>query len=108
MAFGYNTHNTDLWGVSAASLGKTWVHVVAVFVNGSSDHSQLYLDGQPQAMSQTLGVPNAAAVTTTLRVAALPAYPSYYAGMLDELAVWNAELSASDVQTIYNAQENCP
>jgi hypothetical protein len=48
--FGFNTDNSDLRGVSAAGLANAWVHVVAIFVNGASNATQLYIDGEPQSM----------------------------------------------------------
>lgn len=104
---GYNTGNGDLWGVPATGLANTWVHVVAVFFNGASDGAQLYLDGQPATMVQQLGSANSSHVGSSLLVAAYPSYPSFLAGTLDELAVWNARLTAADVQTLYDAQVHC-
>jgi hypothetical protein len=107
-ALGFNTHNKDLWGVAAATLGNTWVHMVAVFVNGESNLNKLYLNGQPVTTTQELGAAHTSQVGTPLVVAAEPGYPSFFGGSLDELAVWNAELSAADVETLYAGQAGCP
>lgn len=107
-ALGFNTHNKDLWGTAAADLGNTWVHMVAVFVNGESNVNQLYLNGQSVTTTQELGAAHTSQVGTPLVVAAEPGYPSFFGGSLDELAVWNAELSASDVATLYAGQAGCP
>jgi hypothetical protein len=105
---GYNTGHGDLWGVPTVGLADTWVHVVAVLHNGESNLSELYLDGQLAAMTQEEGSANTSNVGTSMMVAAYPSYPSYLAATLDELAVWNAELTAADVHTLYAAQADCP
>jgi hypothetical protein len=107
-ALGFNTNSYDAWGVSAASLGDVWVHVVAVFYNGMSNQSQLYLNGEAQQMSQALGSSNVGHADTSLLVAALPSYPSYLGGEMDELAIWNTALTAEDVATLYATQAACP
>ncbi len=107
-AFGFNTGNGDLWGVAAAGLANTWVQVVAVFENGLSSTSVLYIDGQVQDSSQTLPGPADSNVSSTLTVGARPSYPAYYAGAVDELAVWNVALAPAEVATLYATQEACP
>ncbi|HTR56257.1 MAG TPA: LamG domain-containing protein [Kofleriaceae bacterium] len=107
-SFGFNTGNGDLWGIGPGGLASGWVHVVAVFGNGPSDGSLLYIDGQAQTMAQTLGTPHLANATSTMIVAGYASYPSFYAGALDELAVWNVALGAEDVATLYAGQAACP
>ena len=107
-ALGYNTGAGDLWGVRPDGLASAWVHVVAVFANAASDQSLIYLDGVAQAMGQTLGAANASNVSGSLLVAALPSYPSFYTGDLDELAVWNVALTPAEVASVYGAQAQCP
>ena len=107
-SLGYNTGAGDLWGLGAAGLGSKWIHVVAVFANGASNESLLYLDGQAQPLAQTLGSPTSSHVSASLLVAAFPSYPSFYTGALDELAVWNIALSPDEVGILYGAQVQCP
>jgi hypothetical protein len=108
MAFGFNTGNNDLWGVDATTLASRWVHVAAVFRNGSADTSTLYLDGVLQAPTQTTGVATVETVTPAMELAAFPQYPSYWAGELDEFAVWNAELSPAEIAALVAAPSRCP
>ena len=106
--FGFNTDNSDLRGTPASAFANTWVHVVGIFVNGASTTTQLYIDGQPHTVSDLLGMPQSDQVSTEMLVAALPSWPSYYTGEMDELAVWNAALSPDEIATIYAAQAQCP
>lgn len=106
--FGFNTDNGDLRGIPANALANTWVHVVGIFVNGATTTTQLYIDGESQSMSDLLDTPQSDQVSTEMLVAALPSWPSYYTGEMDELAVWNAALSPGEVATIYAAQAQCP
>ena len=43
--FGFNTANSDVFGISSAGLANRWVHVSAVFTNGSVTSNKLYIDG---------------------------------------------------------------
>lgn len=38
--FGFNTGNSDLYGISIAGLANRWAHVVAVFTNGRVSQKQ--------------------------------------------------------------------
>jgi hypothetical protein len=43
--FGFNTANADLYGIPTAAVSSnTWIHVAAVFTNGSVTSNQLYLN----------------------------------------------------------------
>jgi hypothetical protein len=108
-ALGFNTGVSDLLGIRPTGFAGAWIHVVAVFVNGAPGMSRLYIDGQEQTMSPLMAAsPSPSVVSTPLIVAAFPTYPSFFAGALDELAVWNSALSSSDVATLYTTQASCP
>ena len=86
----------------------SYVDVGAIFVNGASNATQLYIDGEPQSMSDLRGAPQADQVSTEMLIAALPSWPSFYTGAIDELAVWNTALAPDEVAAIYAAQAQWP
>jgi hypothetical protein len=81
-----------------------WIHLVATY-NGNSNTSglKIYLNGiRVDDTDSTLGIYVAMENTTQ------PFYigkftTTYSNGLIDEVAVFNAELSASDVSAIYNS-----
>src|SRR5262249_36511891 len=54
-SFGFNTGNSDVYGISSAGLANAWHLVTAVFTNGDATQNQLYIDGVQQALSQRAG-----------------------------------------------------
>ena len=88
--------------VTVSSLGTTWHHL-AFTLNGTS--AKLYLDGS-LVDSSTLGALGSVTFQLT-RVGEcnLVAFGSSnnFNGLIDEVAVWGSELSASDVTAIYNS-----
>jgi hypothetical protein len=107
-ALGFNTGNSDMWGVADTGLGNRWGHVAAVFVNGTSSADKLYLDGALQSLTQTLGSAHAESVHSAIRVGAKPMYPSFFAGAIDEFAIWNVELNAAEIAALVAAPSRCP
>ena len=57
-SFGFNTFNSDIFGISSAGLAGGWHHVVAVFTNGNVAANKLWIDGVPQALTQRSSTPN--------------------------------------------------
>ncbi len=109
-SFGFNTANSDIYGVSSATLANGWHHVVAVFTNGSVASNQLYIDGALQALSQRQGTPNLASATVgaTLRVGGWTQDSGYrFAGRIDEVHVYKDALVQADVTALYNATHVC-
>jgi MSHA biogenesis protein MshQ len=104
--FGFNTNSSDVYGIANASLNKVWRHVVAVFTNGSVTSNKIYIDGVLQTLSHrtTSTNPNAgnAVVGSTLRLGGFGASTSYrMGGAIDQVRVYNGELSAANVATLY-------
>ena len=90
----------------------TWYHVVMTYdgTAGATAASgiKIYIDGT----SQTLTVSNDASYDSMLDTTA-PVYigyvtegPSFFDGKLDEISVWNKELSQGEVTDVYNS--GCP
>ena len=108
--FGFNTGNSDVYGINSAGLANGWHHVAAVFTNGNVGANKLYIDGVPQALSQKLSTPNngAAYAFPTLRVGGWQVNNSYrFRSRVDEVKVFNGELPAAQVLTDYNATHPC-
>ncbi|MBU1982618.1 MAG: DUF11 domain-containing protein [Gammaproteobacteria bacterium] len=108
--FGFNTANSDIYGISSAGLANGWHHVVAVFTNGSVDTNQLYIDGVSQTLSQVAGTPNlvTAMVDSTLHLGGWGQDTGYrFSGYLDEVLVFKDALVQSDVTALYNETHAC-
>ena len=86
--------------------GGQWYHAVVTY-DGSKASSgiKLYLDGsRVDDADYASGTYTASANTSTeVRVSSLQVNNTYTGGKVDELAIFNSELSASDVTAIYNS-----
>lgn len=109
--FGFNTGNSDVFGISSSGLANGWHHVVAVFTNGAVAANELYIDGVKQTLSQRMSSPNNsnAYVRGTLQVSGWGANGSYrFSGRIDEVAVYDGKLGQSEVDVLYAATHACP
>jgi len=109
-AFGFNTANNDLYGMASTNLSGGWHHVVAVFTNGSVTSNKLYLDGQPQTLTQRFGSPTLAnaVVQSTLTIGGYGAGTGFrFSGRLDEVRVYTGAISAADVTDLYQQTRPC-
>ncbi len=110
-AFGFNTWANDIYGISSSGLANGWHHVVAVFTNGNVTNNALYIDGVKQTLSQKRGSPNNANayVQSTLQVSGATNSTSYRfsGGSIDEVKVYNGEVSQSEVSTDFAATHSC-
>ena len=79
----------------------TWYHVAVTIQSGVTNGSKMYVNGTHETTS-TLTI---SSVTGPLEFAGLKsAYNSYYfPGHLDEIAIWNSELTSSNITDIYNS-----
>jgi len=108
--FGFNTGNSDVFGIGSAGLASGWHHVAAVFTNGNVAGNKLYIDGVAQSLTQRLSTPNntASFVNSTLRAGGWQRDNNYrFSGRLDEVKVYNGELKPSEVSTIRAATHPC-
>lgn len=91
--------------VSAGNISKgEWHHIVGTWiVNGTRNVSQLFIDGQFQA-NATLGYPiNHSAGLSTSNIGATPQTDNqFFNGSIDEVTVFNYELSSEEISAIYN------
>jgi hypothetical protein len=108
----FNTAVNDCFGAqdSASTFHDSWVHVVAMFSNGPTVQSALYIDGQnAEPICQTaVGFQ----VCNQQRTVAAPVvlggnsmYP--FRGWLDEVRIYNRALTAIEVTALYNGNA-CP
>lgn len=108
--FGFNTSNSDVYGISSAGLANGWHHVAAVFTNGSVSSNQLYIDGVLQTLSQQRSTPlnSLAVVQSTLQVGGWTNNTGYrFSGRLDELKVYNGALSSTEVTALMAETHEC-
>ncbi|MFH1188667.1 MAG: LamG domain-containing protein [bacterium] len=104
--FGFNTGESNVFGVQSTGLANRWVHVAAVFYNGvpSAGTVKLYLDGQERTdiyacLNTTSG---SRLATTTGQISGWALGAGYYfGGVIDEFAMYNRALSASEVADHY-------
>ena len=108
--FGFNTANSDVFGISSAGLANRWVHVSAIFTNGSVTSNKLYIDGVSQTLTQRLSTPSLgnAVVNANLRVSGWQSDAGYrFRTRVDEVNVFDGEMTQSQVLTQYNATHPC-
>ncbi len=108
--FGFNTASSDVYGMNSAGLANKWVHVVAVFTNGSVTGNKIYIDGVSQTLSQKQGSPNLpnAVVNANLRVSGWLSDTNYrFRTRVDEVEVFDGEMTQSQVLARYNETHPC-
>ena len=98
------------WSGSGDHLGSgdisndAWRHVAVVLQAGVSSGSQLYLDGATNGSAWTVGTNNTQ--TNNVAIGGLSSNlgdSEYYAGLIDELGIWNRALSGGEIASLYNS-----
>jgi hypothetical protein len=79
---------------------NTWHHLVGTY-NDTTGDLKLYLDGVLKNTSATTSDVNTASVD--LRIGCSTVNGLFFQGGIDEVSLFNSELSASDVTSIYNS-----
>jgi hypothetical protein len=105
-----NTGQNECVGVEDDNLRSRWVHVVAIFANGSTSGSELYVDGENRDAA-CIADAGFSACDVTSAVAA-PVYfggksDFFFHGMLDEVRVYSRALDATEVSVLYSGTA-CP
>ena len=109
-SFGFNTDNSDVYGIASTGLANGWHHVAAVFTNGSVTSNRLYLDGVRQTLTQRAGTPNLANAVTanTLRLGGYAPSSIYrFSGRIDEARVHTGGVNAADVAALVAQTHAC-
>jgi len=91
----YIRRSADIDATSASTLPvNQWVHLAATY-NGTS--LILYMNGAPVASQAVTG--SMATSTAALRIGGDSVWGEYFAGLIDEVRVYNRALSQSEIQT---------
>ena len=102
--FGFNTANSDVWGIPSQGLANRWVHVAAIFRNGNVTESRLFIDGIERALSMQNGTPGNGTVTSDARIGGWRLWDHYdFYGLIDEVEIFNRGLTPQEIQSIYRA-----
>lgn len=112
-SFGFNTWNNDIYGISSSTLSGGWHHIAAEFTNGSNKvtSNSLWVDGIKQILTQQRGSPSSSSrsVGGDFKIGGAVNSSSYrFDGLLDELRIYNAVLSTSQIVNIMNDTHPCP
>jgi hypothetical protein len=104
---GINTAEGNCLGCSSAGLANNWVHVAVVFPNGipNSSNTKIYLNGVAQPLQNANGVAATQQRSATWRLFLSGWNTAGYkfGGSIDDLRVFNGELSAGEVSGLYAA-----
>ncbi len=105
-SLGFNTGDSDIYGLSSSGLSGVWKHITAVFNTGSYVNNKIYIDGQSQALSQKLGSIYSANViikNAIFYIFGFGANANYRnIGSIANLRMFNKELTQEEVTLIYN------
>ncbi|MFN9418137.1 MAG: beta strand repeat-containing protein, partial [Pirellula sp.] len=100
--FGFNTSNTDVYGISSSGLANGWRHIAAVFYNGDVTQNQLFVDGVQQTLGQRTGTPinTNAYVNSSAKISGWNTDGAYkFTGGIDEVRIWNGTRTQSQIQS---------
>lgn len=102
--FGFNTGNSEVWGIPSEGLANRWVHVAGIFHNGNITQSRLFIDGVERQLSAQWGEPGIGNVTTDARIGGWLYDNDYdFYGRVDEVEVFNRVLTPEEIFAIYSA-----
>lgn len=108
----FNNGSGNCWGLSGPSLFDRWVHLVAIFANGTMSASTLYVDGQPATpaclaadVDASCDVQVTAAPPVTF--GGTPADGYAFGGMLSDVRVYTRALTAAEVKALHDGTA-CP
>lgn len=105
--FGFNTGQSNVFGISSEGLANRWVHVVADFYNGvpNAENNAIYIDGVEQVLGSCLGTTSASkSATASARISGWRYSNNYYfRGMIDEFRMYNRSLSEQEIVNNYQS-----
>ncbi len=85
-----------------------WYHIVAVFTGGATHTLEIYVDKVLVSTASYITSRNIHSPTPISMAWAPDGNPYFYDGLLDEVAIWNRELDATEVETIYDSTNDNP
>ena len=80
---------------------NNWHFVVAVFASNSS--RSIYVDGTLQATNTVTNTAQSGIDSTSIGYWPLPTNSDFYVGLIDEVGIYNAALSATQITELYNS-----
>ena len=104
------SYSYNSWPISGFSgAAGSWFHLCFVFdasIETNEDKLKLYVNSTPQTPSTTFGsFPSTLPVTTSkMRIGEFSAgfTGRYFEGLMSNFQIWNTNLSASEITTLYN------
>ena len=91
----------DVRGAAGSVPLNAWTHLAAVYGGGSL---RLYVNG---ALASTLALTGSATTSTSpLRIGGNGVWPEWFAGMIDEVRIYNRQLTPAEIQTDMNTPVN--
>jgi hypothetical protein len=112
-SFGFSMGMGDVYGMSSAMMApNTWTHIAAVFNNGTTTGSQLYVNGQPMTgmMSMSgmpMGIGRAGSASHMASVGGTGGQTGngyQFFGMMSDLLVYDRALEADEITGIYRME----
>jgi hypothetical protein len=104
---GFNTGASDLWGISSSELHEEWVHVVALFYNGSGQSSRLFINGVEKTLSQQIGITGAITVSSNFAISSWATNDTHvWNGHIDEVSIWSRALGDGEIRQLYRRSAN--
>lgn len=100
--FGFNTYNSDVYGIPNAGMSGSWFHVVAEFNNGPATASRLWLNGVAQTISQQVGTSLSKNVATSMAIGGGGEANYFFSSKIDDFRVYNTTLTPSQISSLYN------
>jgi hypothetical protein len=91
-----------------------WHHLVFTYKPSTSSNGlKIYIDGTNVASATSGGTVNAVTASTFTLGASVfgggyPPFGRYFDGLIDEVGVWNTELTSGNVTTLYNSGDGIP
>ena len=99
--FGFNTQNSDAWGLNPTNMINKWTFVVAKFYNGFSSNSLISINGNNMTLSQCAGSQHSATASSPLRIGNAAGFAYSFNGEIANVQLYNTSLSQSSIQTLY-------
>lgn len=109
--FGFNTSNSDIYGIPNPFKAGQYTHVTAKIRKGNVNLSELYINGVKSNLSQCMGSPinsNVKLLNDTLCINGWIDSTSYRSpgAWMDELYIWNRGLSEKEISNLFNSFEH--
>ena len=109
-SIGFNTWNSDVYGISSAGLDIGWHHIAVEFTNGSVTSNRMHINGEEQVLTQRSSSPNNdnAFVDSEMRIGGASNSSGYkFSGLLDEFRVYEGTLTTAEVVSIMEERHDC-